>query len=181
MKTVVLIMLLVFAAYGERLQADQGRDLFDVSAKGSIGATGDLGTAELEVLRLFNIERSKGGLCGGTVWIPPSPPLVMDPALRTAARAHSSDMSLRNYFSHTSFDGRTWLDRINGSGFVGYPAGENIAAGYTTPAAVVRGWMSSPGHCRNILSSYSTLIDIGWSYRVSSSYRFYWTADFGTR
>lgn len=163
MKISIFAIVLTLGAYSQALLA------------------GDLGPAELEVLRLFNIERSKGGFCGGTVRIAPSRPLIMDASLRMAARAHSSDMSLRNYFSHTSLDGRTWLNRIYASGFVGYATGENIAAGYTTPGAVVKGWMSSPGHCRNILNPYSTLIGIGWSYRVSSNYRFYWTADFGTR
>ena len=41
-------------------------------------------------------------------------------------------------------------------------AGENIAKGYKTPDAVVKGWMNSPGHRANILSSSFTHIGVGY-------------------
>lgn len=43
---------------------------------------------------------------------------------------------------------------------VGY-VGENVAYGYPTGTAVVRGWMVSPGHRNNILSRSYTLLAIG--------------------
>ena len=40
-------------------------------------------------------------------------------------------------------------------------AAENIAQGYTTPAAVMTGWMNSEGHRSNILNANFTHIGIG--------------------
>ena len=41
-------------------------------------------------------------------------------------------------------------------------AGENIACGYGTPAAVVNGWMNSSGHRANILNASYTQIGVGY-------------------
>ncbi len=48
--------------------------------------------------------------------------------------------------------GTDFAGRITAAGYSWSAAGENIATGYPTPAAVVAGWMRSTGHCRNILS-----------------------------
>ncbi|GAA4223660.1 hypothetical protein FHR32_001356 [Streptosporangium album] len=81
---------------------------------------GTVGTAdENEVLRLVNVERAKGGC----------QPLKHDAQLRKAAYDHSADMAAQNYFSHTSQDGRSFMDRIRGAGFTGGSGwAENIAA-----------------------------------------------------
>ncbi|MFR8235885.1 MAG: CAP domain-containing protein [Anaerovoracaceae bacterium] len=54
-------------------------------------------------------------------------------------------------------------------------AGENIAAGYDTPQAVMNGWMNSPGHRSNILSSDFAYIGVG-CYEANG--RLYWTQIF---
>ena len=41
-------------------------------------------------------------------------------------------------------------------------AGENIAKGYATPEAVVKGWMNSPGHRANRLNKSFTHIGVGY-------------------
>ncbi len=104
----------------------------------------------------------------------------MDARLRAAARGHSQDMAANNYFSHTSLDGRTFDQRIGEAGYTGaFPWGENIAAGQSTPEAVVTGWMASPGHCTNIMSAGYKAIGVGYGFSSSSTYRHYWTQDFG--
>lgn len=40
-------------------------------------------------------------------------------------------------------------------------AGENVAYGYTSGAAVMQGWMNSPGHRANILNSSFQLLGVG--------------------
>ncbi|GAA2849122.1 hypothetical protein GCM10010517_06420 [Streptosporangium fragile] len=119
-----------------------------------------------EVVRLTNAERRKAG-CGA---------LVHDPQLRAAAQGHSADMAAKNYFSHTSQDGRTMTDRIKASGFSPMRAwAENIAMGQRTPAEVVQGWMNSSGHRANILNCTYTHIGVG----VANSARgIYWTQNF---
>ncbi|MEU6429359.1 CAP domain-containing protein [Microbispora sp. NPDC046973] len=125
-----------------------------------------VGTAiENEVVRLTNVERAKAG-CG---------PLKHDARLRAAAYAHSADMSAKNYFDHTSKDGRSFSDRITAAGYTWRAAAENIAKGYGTAQAVVQGWMNSPGHRQNILNC--TYTDIGVGYVAAGGP--YWTQDFG--
>ncbi len=135
-------------------------------------------TFEQEVVQLTNRIRLDHGL----------PPLKVVDSLTHAARFHATDMSEDNYFSHTSYDWAngelvqscSWSDRL-----VTYYAdwqslSENIAAGYSTPAAVVDGWMNSEGHRKNILSPSNWEIGVGY-FEGSGTYGRYWVQDFGRR
>lgn len=104
------------------------------------------------MLTLTNQERAKSG-CG---------PLKFDRSLIDAAEAHAADMVDEHYFAHDSLDGRSPFDRMKAAGFAGGSMAENIAVGYSTPAAVVAGWMKSPGHRANILNCGYTVIGIGY-------------------
>jgi uncharacterized protein YkwD len=106
---------------------------------------------------------------------------VMNDALRQAARCHSLDMAVNNYFSHTSQDGRTPWDRIDAAGYDASATGENIAAGYANADAVVAGWMTSTGHCNNIMNGGSNETGIGYAFQQGSTYGRYWTQTFGHR
>ncbi|WP_308164428.1 CAP domain-containing protein [Nonomuraea sediminis] len=91
-------------------------------------------------------------------------PLINDPKLSAAAREHSSDMAAKNYFDHTSKDGRSPGDRIRAAGFSPISTwGENIAMGQRTPADVVKGWLNSPGHRANIMNCAFTHIGVGYA------------------
>jgi uncharacterized protein YkwD len=127
---------------------------------------------EDEVLRLSNQARQAGAVCGAVSYAP-APPLATSPALRCAARLHSKDMQDRDYFSHTTPDGVTFDQRITAAGYRWRTIGENIAAGYRTPQAVVQGWMQSPGHCQNIMNATFTQLGVGFYGDYS------WTQDFG--
>jgi uncharacterized protein YkwD len=124
---------------------------------------------ESEVINLVNVERAAQGLH----------PLSVDHNLATAARDHSEDMGLQDYFSHTSLDGRTVPDRITAAGYFFNTYGENIAGGQPTPEDVVDAWMSSSGHRANILNQNFCDIGVGYAYLADSTYRHYWTQDFG--
>ncbi|GGO61219.1 CAP domain-containing protein [Nonomuraea cavernae] len=132
---------------------------------------GTVGTAEEnEVVRLTNVERAKGGC----------QPLKHDAQLRQAAFGHSSDMATQNYLSHTSKDGRTFMDRIRGAGFTGGSGwAENIAMGQSTPAAVMTSWMNSSGHKANIMNCKYTLIGVGAA--KNSKGQIYWTQNFAAK
>jgi len=106
--------------------------------------------------------------------------LSLSPTLTVAAEGHSQDMADNNYFSHTSLDGRSPVDRMNDAGY-DYPTtyGENIAAGYTTASAVFEGWRNSPSHNQTMLYPSFVVIGIGRHYNPSSTYGWYWTTDFG--
>ena len=107
-------------------------------------------TAEEEMLRLVNEERTRAGV----------PTLVMDERLRELARAHSRDMFQRGYFSHYTPDRLSPFDRMDQFGIRYLTAGENLALAPTTQAAM-RGLMNSPGHRANILSPSFRRIGIG--------------------
>lgn len=125
--------------------------------------------AEEEVLRLVNVERDKAG-CDR---------LRMDSRLRKAARDYSALMAAKKWFDHTSPDGSSFVDRVARAGYPrSYAAAENIAYGYRTAAAVMKGWMNSSGHRRNILNCSLKAIGVGLAYRGSTPY---WTQDFGRR
>jgi uncharacterized protein YkwD len=158
----------------------------DLGAVSSVAATivvtpAGSGSAAFEdqVLTLVNQRRTAGATCGGTAY-PAVGPLSMNASLRTAARAHSQDMATLDYFSHTSLDGRTFDQRMGDAGYNGaFPWAENIAAGAPTAAAVVDGWMNSPGHCGNIMSGSLHVVGVGYFYRAGSTYGHYWTLNFG--
>lgn len=115
---------------------------------------------EDEVLEIVNQHRTQGATCDGEVFAP-SAPLSADVDLRCAARNHSADMAIREYFSHETPDGESFSDRVAQTDYDGFAQGENIAFGYATPTEVMAGWMSSPGHCRNIMNPDHTQIGIG--------------------
>lgn len=130
---------------------------------------------EAEVLRLTNVARSQARTCGSQS-MPAASALTWNGRLGYAARAHSRDLAKRNYFSHTSKDGTSFATRISQTGYHWSTAAENIAAGYSTPAAVVSGWIHSPGHCVNLMSRSYTQLGVG--YATGGSYGSYWTQDF---
>lgn len=137
----------------------------------------DWAALERGVLEAVNARRARGAVCDGEE-MPPAGPLERDVLLEDAARRHSLDMAENGYFSHTSLDGRTVQDRVRESGFEGGFVGENIAQGYATVEEVMAGWMSSPGHCRNIMDPRYELLGVG---RADAGGGPYWTQNFGAR
>jgi uncharacterized protein YkwD len=134
---------------------------------------------EQQVFDLTNQRRAAGANCGGTVFTA-APALTFDARLQCAARKHSKDMTTNNFFSHTGSDGSTLGTRVKAAGYNFRFAAENIAAGQTTPAAVVDGWMKSSGHCKNIMNKSLKNFGVGYSFSSSASFKHYWTQDFGT-
>jgi uncharacterized protein YkwD len=94
--------------------------------------------------------------------------LRLSPRLSAAARRHSRAMARRNFFSHDSLGGASFVDRIRRTGYLrgtrSWSVGENIAygdGGRSTPASIGRAWMNSPGHRANILSRSFRAVGIG--------------------
>jgi hypothetical protein len=117
-------------------------------------------------------------------------PLKRSTSLDNAARYYSTDMGQDDYFGdvpepHDTYDrsGGTlvWVCDVGTRIAIYYSPswwGENIAAGYSTPQAVMDGWMNSPPHRANILSPNFWEIGVGY-YTGSGSHAPYWTQDFG--
>jgi uncharacterized protein YkwD len=103
------------------------------------------------------------------------PRLHASKRLNRSAQGWTNTMVRAGLFSH----GTNFAARISSVGFRWSTAGENIAAGYGTPASVVRAWMASPGHCRNILTP--NFLDLGTGLSaagVQGSGGGTWTQDF---
>jgi uncharacterized protein YkwD len=112
--------------------------------------------------------------------------------MEQAARRHTLEMVRRNFFSHESPGGATPADRLRRSGYLrsrtGWHVGETIAWGtgpLSTPAAIVRAWMHSPGHRRILLTPDFRNIGVGAVAGLPVTGQRYrggtYTADFGVR
>jgi uncharacterized protein YkwD len=134
---------------------------------------------ETEVVERVNQERAQGATCGNQSFSATGP-LAMEARLRCAARVHSLDMSVRGFFDHTNPDGESPFARMERAGYQYQAAGENIAAGQTTPQEVVDGWMLSSGHCMNIMSPDFSQIGVGYVFDADGQLPHYWTQTFGT-
>ena len=118
---------------------------------------------EAEVVRLVNEIRKENGL----------QPLTANWELARVARYKSQDMKDKGYFSHTSPTYGSPYQMIRAFGLSFRAAGENIAKGYSTPQAVVNGWMNSSGHRANILNASYKQIGVGYVAQGN-----YWTQMF---
>ncbi len=130
--------------------------------------TGSLRQAAHQVILLVNGKRAAHD-CPGVRW---------NAALQRAAQRHADDMAARRFFGHTDPDGADPGARITAAGYSWSAYGENIAVGRPTPAAVMKDWMNSPGHRRNILRC--DLTDIGVGLREGTGGP-WWTQDFAAR
>ncbi len=115
-----------------------------------------------QVVALVNEYRAKEGLSA----------LTLDNSIATAAQTRA--VELESLFSHTRPDGRSCFTALNDIGFSYWEAGENIAAGQTTPEQVMDSWMNSPGHRANILKSSYTKIGVGYYLSPNGGYSHYW-------
>lgn len=132
--------------------------------------TPTLDSEELTVLRLINEYRVQNGL----------PELKASISLTRAADWMSADMAAKNYFSHTDSTGRDPFVRMSAFGYnYATTKGENLAAGYSDAARTFNQWRNSPGHNSAMLHRDFRAIGISRVYQMSSTYKYYWTTDFG--
>ena len=134
---------------------------------------------QARLLARVNQYRVAGASCRSAGQFSPALPLSWNGQLEQAAAGHSIDMAAQNYFSHTSLDGRTMVDRINATGYRWRNLGENIAAGFPTVNAVVDGWMASDGHCANIMNPAFQEVGVACVHSSTSTYSSYWTMNLG--
>lgn len=145
-------------------------------ASAATTTTVDTATFTARVVQLTNAERAKAGLA----------PLTVNANLTSAAQSYSGVLAQDACFAHTCGSQPDLGKRLQAAGytFIGYRSwtyGENIAAGYSTPDAVVAAWMASAGHRANILNANFKDIGVGLVYRSGSRYGYYWVQDFGAR
>ena len=137
---------------------------------------GDPAMLEALLVASINQVRAANGL----------PAYQHSPELSAAARAHSCDLAAHGLISHSSSDGRTLTQRLEGASPPWEWPSESIAAGLADPAAIVALWMDEPPdgwHRRNILDVDQREVGAGYCYAAddSAGNYYYWTADFSRR
>ena len=135
--------------YNNSAYSAEDKDLLEESNT-KAAANGDF---YKEVLRLVNEIRVKAG----------AEKLTLDNSLCKAATMRAVEMNYSGVFDHKRPNGTEFS-----SVFANYPisyktAGENIAAGYKSPEAVVEGWKNSEGHYKNMINPDFTKLGVGMS------------------
>ena len=128
-----------------------------------IPTVGSTDSIENRVTTLINQEWQKNGLS----------PLQTDGSLSMVAQYKSRDMRDTGYFSHRSPTYGTPDDMLKSFHIPYRQAAENIAAGQMSSEEVVKEWMDSPVHRKNILNESYTHVGVG--YAKGGAYRTYWT------
>jgi uncharacterized protein YkwD len=141
---------------------------------------GDWQTEGQKLLIELNAARAKPRQCG-TQSFNATAPLAWNATLATAAEGNSRSMANNNYFDHKDRDGRTPGDRAELAGYDFQQIGENIAAGQDSVRKVVEGWLTSPGHCANLMNPQFRELGAAYATDPKSDAGIYWTAMFGAQ
>lgn len=106
-------------------------------------------------------------------------PLPRNDALMRAAQLHANQMAAARTMAHELPGAQfpTLGSRLAAVGYRMRASGENVAEGQPTPAAVVAGWMTSPGHRANIVSPHFT--EMGAGVATSTAGRRFYVQVFG--
>lgn len=114
--------------------------------------------------RLINAYRSRRGLG----------PVRVDPTLANTAAEHALDLARSGLTGHSGSDGSNPADRALRNGYVFDNIGENASAGRTDLDDVIRAWIDSPGHRRNLTLHPAS--DFGLAHVVAPGTRYghYW-------
>lgn len=118
-----------------------------------------------EILRYTNIERQNNGL---------SELSGSDTALCSVASTRVKE--LMQSYSHQRPNGSDCYELYKEKGISFTMAAENIAKGYSNPEDIVKAWMSSPGHMKNILNP--DFVKVGIAVEMDSDGILYWTQNF---
>lgn len=94
--------------------------------------------------------------------------LTVSEKLTQAAQKKSDDMTNRNYWSHNTPDGHEPWVFIDETGYKYLKAGENLAYGFDSSNNTITGWMNSPSHKANLISSDFT--EVGFGFTNSDNY-----------
>ena len=107
---------------------------------------------EQQFIAEVNKVRKKSRLCGNKKY-PAAKPLMLSEKLTVASYKHSLDMSDNQFLEHISSNGDTLVERMRDVEYAWSAVGENLAHNQKTIKQVIEDWLSSPGHCSNLMSS----------------------------
>lgn len=89
------------------------------------------------------------------------PELAENSLLTVAAQAKANDMVARNYWSHSTPEGKQPWSFVDNTGYRYEIVGENLAYGFSSSDEVIRGWLNSPSHRENLLSNDYSQVGFG--------------------
>ncbi|MEZ5015938.1 MAG: CAP domain-containing protein [Flavipsychrobacter sp.] len=126
-----------------------------------------------KLLNMVNHARTKGCKCGETYY-PPTTILSWNDSLAIAAQKQSNYMEQHKTLTHTGANNSDPGDRITATGYQWSTYGENAAVDYPNDEALIKGWLGSKGHCKNIMNPNFKEVGMGGSGA-------YWTQVFATK
>ncbi|WP_252178705.1 CAP domain-containing protein [Endozoicomonas sp. 4G] len=132
-----------------------------------------------QILMAVNAIRSQQQVCGNTVK-PAVRPLRWNYSLEAAAFKHATDMANGDFMNHTGSDGSKAHQRIEAQGYRLSISSENIAVGQLSIDEVLKSWMSSKGHCENIMNPKVTEMGVSVVKNPSEQYKTYWAQVFAS-
>jgi uncharacterized protein YkwD len=147
------------------------------SASDAVAGRESSATVRARVVELVNAARSRSRSCGRERYAA-APALGVSPKLNEAAADHARDMARRKFFEHRGSDGSQPKDRVLRAGYQPRLTGENIAYGPESAEEVVAGWLTSPGHCANIMDSRFHDIGVALAFGRKRG-QIYWVQTFG--
>jgi uncharacterized protein YkwD len=107
-----------------------------------------------------------------------APPLTADARLEKAALYQAKLMAKAGKIGHNIGWGNTFTGRLRQAGIRG-PAAENVASGQPDVAAVLKAWMNSAGHRRNLLDPVFTRYGLSYAVRDEKPNYRYWAMLYG--
>jgi uncharacterized protein YkwD len=141
-------------------------------------ATAQAGNVQARVLALVNQARARPRRCGSASFAA-ARPVRLNATLQLVASTHAADMARYSYFSHTSRDGGSMVERASRAGYPRRAMAENIAAGQLQADAAMQAWLGSPGHCANIMAPAFNEMGAAFAVNSKSSLGIYWVQVFG--
>lgn len=163
----LFLLAVFFSCTGCETDLSSGDPILDQVDDDIITPSGDFDDISQRTLALVNQVRSEGCTCGSQN-MPSVSPLSLNVELTVAARSHSADQAQMRKMQHQGSDGSNVGIRVTRAGYNWRAVAENVAWNYPDVDAVFAGWLSSPGHCRNIMSADYTLMgmaeeDLYWT------------------
>jgi uncharacterized protein YkwD len=165
---IILIGAAVLAGCASAPIRSDPRSLPDQPDKSPSEASPDLDLASLraKVVEAHNRIRAEQKLLS----------LAVSEKLQAAAQSHARDMAARRKMTHQGSRLSRLPDRIKAQGYPYRRVGENVAMGQFTVDRLMKGWMDSPPHKRNILGGFS---QIGVGCAIAEDGKPYWCVNFG--
>ncbi|MEW6001719.1 MAG: CAP domain-containing protein [Nitrospirota bacterium] len=126
---------------------------------------------ETVIVELINEARTKGVQCGNR-YFEVTQPIMWNDKLGQVSLNHAIDMAKKDFLSHRGSDGSTVKDRLSRVGYRWTTYGENVSRGYQSPGEVVKVWLKSKDHCKNMMNP--NFKEAGSAY-AKGSREIYWT------